>query len=188
MAPDMDKSPELIELIDHYEKWRRIYSYAGEAPPDEPDWEDNRLYFRIGYPYPDWSALVLEMAPDGLYRVLQVSTERRNEPVESLRGVFSRIEDAGKFIIYKVATSLMIGCNMDPLSWRWDDEGINPEVDIHIQSDAITKYVLREKPEAYFIMTRGDMPYSHLLPLSYDRLDAELLASFPDSVTSRVNP
>jgi hypothetical protein len=184
---DMDKSPDIAELVAHYNKWRRIYGYAGKTPPDKPDWENGRLYFRDGYPYPDWSASILEVTPDGTYRVLHASTERRQTPIESPRGTFSRIEDAGKFIVYKAATSLMIACFMDPLSWRWDDAGLDPQVDAHIQSDRVVKYVLRNNPDAYFIMTRGDMPYSHLLPLSYDELDAVLLEGFPESVTSRLN-
>ncbi|EUA39686.1 hypothetical protein I549_3914 [Mycobacterium avium subsp. avium 2285 (R)] len=34
-------------------------------------------------------------------------------------------------------------------------------------------------------MTRGDTPYSHILPLSYDELNASLLEGFPDNVVSR---
>lgn len=184
---DIYEDPDVIELIARYNKWRRIYGYAGKAAPDEPDWDSGRLYFRTGYPLPDWSAYVLEADRSGLYSVLYASTERRETPVESPQGSFSRIEDAGKFIVYKVATSLMIACFMDPLSWKWDDAGIDPRVDAQIQSDRVVRYVLRSNPEAYFIMTRGDTPYSHMLPLSYDELDAELLQSFSESVTSRVN-
>jgi hypothetical protein len=187
MALDMDKGPDVVELIARYNKWRRIYGYAGKAAPDVPDWESGRLYFRVGYPHPDWSAYILELNRDGLYRVLHASTERREIPTESPSGSFSRIEDAGKFIIYKAATSLMIACFMDPLSWKWDDAGLDPKVDAKIQSDRVVKYVLRSNPHAYFVMTRGDMPYSHMLPLSYDELDAQLLEGFPESVTSRVN-
>ncbi|VAZ76535.1 hypothetical protein LAUMK4_03019 [Mycobacterium persicum] len=185
-VPDIDDKPGVIELLDRYEKWRRIFSYSGKAPPDIPDSEGGRLYFRRGYPHPDWSAYVLERTPDDDYRVLHATTERLQTPVESSEGRFSRIQDAGKFIIYKTATSLMISCWMDPLSWKWHDAGPDPRVDARIESDRVVKYVLRSDPDAYCIMSLGDMPYSHILPLSYDELDALLLEDFPESVTSQL--
>ncbi|WP_237052042.1 hypothetical protein, partial [Mycobacterium avium] len=60
-----------------------------------------------------------------------------------------------------------------------------PKVDAQIESDRIVKYVLRSDPQSYFIMTRGDTPYSHILPLPYDELNASLLEGFPDNVVSR---
>jgi hypothetical protein len=178
--------PDVAKLLARYDAWRRIYSYAGESPPDEADWEDGRLFFRFGYPHPDWWAYVLEDA-GGDYRVSRISTERSAVPIESLKGRFSRIQDAGKFMIYEVAESLRINCRLEPLSWKWDDEGLDSHVEAQIKSDREVKYALRGNPQAYFIMTRGDMPYSHILPLSYDDLDANLLNGFSDSVVSRVN-
>jgi hypothetical protein len=184
---DIDKTHDATELIARYNLWRRIYGYAGKAAPDEPYREGGRLHFRVGYPHPEWSANVIECGADGLYRVLHVSTERRDSPIESATGIFSRLEDAGKFIIFKAATSLMISCFMDPLTWKWEDAGLDPRVDAQVQSDQVVKYVLRNNPLAYFVMTRGDMPYSHILPLSYDELDAELLDGFPEGVVSRLS-
>ncbi|MGB8391475.1 hypothetical protein [Mycobacterium sp.] len=182
-----EDDPDVAELLARYSKWRRIYGYAGESPPDEANWESGRLFFRFGYPHPDWWAYVLEGTGDGRYRVLRVSTERSITPIESSKGNFARIQDAGKFMIYEVAESLRISCRLEPLSWKWDDAGLDPQVEAHIESDRVVKYVLRSNPDAYFIMTRGDMPYSHILPLSYDELDALLLDGFPESVTSRLN-
>ncbi|BBX96767.1 hypothetical protein MLAC_20610 [Mycobacterium lacus] len=90
-------------------------------------------------------------------------------------------------MIYEVAESLRISCRLEPISWRWDDAGLDPRVDAYVQSDQVVKYVLRSNPNAYFVMTRGDVPYSHILPLSYDELDAVLLEGFPESVTARLN-
>ncbi|TAM67330.1 hypothetical protein [Mycobacterium sp.] len=178
--------PDIAELIARYNAWRRIYGYAGEASPDEAAWEDGRLSFRFGFPYPDWWAYILE-GTGGDYRVLRASTERSEVPVETPKGSFSQVRDAGKFLIYEIAESLRISCRLEPLSWKWDDEGLDPQVDAQIASDRVVKYVLRSNPDAYFIMTRGDMPYSHILPLSYDELNAYLLDGFPDSVITRVN-
>lgn len=182
-----EDDPDITELFSRYNKWRQIYGYAGESPPDEAVWDNGRLYLRFGYPYPDWWAYILEGADDGRYCVLRASTEWSIAPIESSMGIFSQIKDAGKFLIYGVAESLRINCRLDPLSWKWDDAGLDPQVDAQIESDRVVKYVLRSNPDTYFIMTRGDMRYSHILPLSYDDLDAQLLEGFPESVTSRFN-
>lgn len=172
----------ISELISRYNKWRRIYSYAGKSAPDKAEWDSGRLYFRFGYPHPDWWAFILEATVDGHYQCLRASTERSAVPIESPQGIFARIDDAGKYLIYGIAESLRIDCRLEPVSWRWDDEGLDSQVDVHIQSDRVVKYVMRNNPDAYCIMTRGDMPYSHILPLSYDELDELLLDGFPENV------
>jgi hypothetical protein len=182
-----EDDPNISEMVFRYNRWRQIYGYVGEPSPGEADWDSGRLYLRFGYPHPDWWAYILEGTDDGRYCVLRASTERTIAPVESSEGIFARIKDAGKFLIYEVAESLRINCRLDPLSWKWDDAGLDPQVEAQIESDRVVKYVLRSNPDAYFIMTRGDMRYSHILPLSYDELDAELLEGFPESVTSRLN-
>jgi hypothetical protein len=178
--------PGIAELIGRYNRWRKIYAYAGEPPPDAADLHNGRLFFRFGYPHPDWWGYILEGADGGRYRLLRASTERSATPVESSKGIFARAEDAGKCLIYEVADSLRINCRLEPVIWKWDDAGLDPQVAADIQSDKVVKYSLVSNPNAYFIMTRGDIPYSHILPLSYDELDAELLEGFPDSVTSRI--
>ncbi|MCV7124702.1 hypothetical protein [Mycobacterium lacus] len=179
--------PAVVELIDRYNRWRQIYCYAGKSAPDDADLNGGRLYFRYGYPYPDWWAFMLEATAEDHYRCLRASTERSVTPIESAQGTFARIQDAGKYMIYEVAESLRISCRLEPISWRWDDAGLDPRVDAYVQSDQVVKYVLRSNPNAYFVMTRGDVPYSHILPLSYDELDAVLLEGFPESVTARLN-
>jgi hypothetical protein len=184
----MDRNdPDIVQLVERYDKWRRIYGYAGKVAPDVPGWESGRLWFRDGYPYPDWWAYVLEAISGPRYRVLRASTERSQTPVGSLKGSFSRIHVAGKFIIYNAAICLRSACRMEMIGPKWRSTGLDPRVDAQIESDRVVKYVLRSNPDTYFIMTRGDMRYSHILPLSYDELDAQLLEGFPESVTSRIN-
>lgn len=84
----MDDNRGVIELLDRYEKWRRIFSYSGKAPPNIPDSEGGRLYFRRGYPHPDWSAYLLASTPDDDYCVLHASTERCQTTIESSEGNF----------------------------------------------------------------------------------------------------
>ncbi|SOJ55790.1 hypothetical protein MSIMFB_03269 [Mycobacterium simulans] len=71
---------------------------------------------------------------------------------------------------------------------EWRSPGLDPQVDGYVESDEGVKYVLRSNPKAYFGMTRGDAPYSHILPLSYDELDTVLLDGFAESITARLKP
>lgn len=178
--------PEIDELLRRYENWRWICNYAGNAPWDPADREDGRLHFRYGYPHPDWWGYVIETEKNSSYRVLYVSTERRITPVESAQGTFSRFQDAGKFVIYKVGAYLRSARRMEMIGPKWRADGLDPRVDTQVESDQVVKYVLRNHPDAYFIMTLGDMPYSHILPMSYDELDAVLLEGFPESITARL--
>lgn len=173
------------ELIDRYNKWRTIYGYADELAPNEPDWEDGRLYFRSGYPNPDWSAFIVEATEDGLYKVAHASTERREYPVESSRAIFSRFEDAGKYIIYEVADLLRVARQLEPLDRKWRAAGLDPRVDKVIVSEKQAKYELRENRSAFFLAYSGGVqPYNHILPLSYEQLDAALLEGFPEITAS----
>jgi hypothetical protein len=180
---DFQQSNELAELMRYHEKWSTISAKAGKAPRDEPDWEDGRLWFRDGYPHPDWSAFVIEPKEEG-FEVYRASTERRVDPVLSLQGYFSRLDVAGKFIIAKIGNYLRINSRLDPISWQWEDAGLAPEVEELIYSDREVTYRLRNDPATYCIMALGDRPYSHILPLTYGRLTRELLHGFPVDVIS----
>ncbi|WP_142239741.1 hypothetical protein [Mycobacterium sp. ST-F2] len=50
----------LRELVNRYEKWQRIYACAGRPAGNAPVWESDRLHLREGYPYPDWTAYIVE--------------------------------------------------------------------------------------------------------------------------------
>jgi hypothetical protein len=185
----MDKAdPDVIELVDRYERWRRIYRYAEKMPPNEPDWENGRLWFRYGYPYPDWTAYILQATADGGYRVFRATTERRETPAESPRGgTFARLQDAGKYIIFNVGEKLRIECRMKPINLEWADAGLDPRVDKLIIDENWAKYVLRSNPASYFTtVSRGIAPYNHILPLSYDQLDDVVLDGFPESIISQL--
>jgi hypothetical protein len=185
---DADQSdPEIIELIARYNKWRRIYRYAGKSSyaPDEPAFEYGRLWFRNGYPLPDWTAYIIEETVNHEFRVLHASTERRNLPAEAQEAVFSRIQDAGKFLTYKIATSLRVECHLESITQKWRAEGLDPRVDKSIISEDQAKYTLRSDPSIYFIAYSGGIqPYNRLLPLTYDELEEVLLEDFQPVVIS----
>ncbi|SOJ55789.1 hypothetical protein MSIMFB_03268 [Mycobacterium simulans] len=174
---------DVIQLIARYHNWRRIYRYADGEVPNEPDWVDGRLYFRNGYPYPGWSAFILEATSDRKYRVLHTSTERRNTSVESSRATFSRLQDAGKYIIYDVADALRVRLGLKPLEQKWRATGLDPRVDKIAISEKQAKYLLRSDEKVYFLAYSGGVqPYNHILSLSYDQLDTVLRDGFPKNV------
>src|SRR3954468_19840600 len=112
------------ELLDQYSKWRDAYVLAARPAPNEPDWENGRLYFRIGYPYPDWRAFIIDET-DGEDQVLNASTERSSIVTEGWKAPFSRLEDAGKYITATVADYLRIECGAEPIALRWRAEGLD---------------------------------------------------------------
>jgi len=177
---------QLEELINRYDKWRQIYAYAGQPARDAPVWEAGRLHLRRGYPYPDWTSYIVEPT-DGGYNVLTATTERRNEPLESLSGFFTDADDAGKYVIWNVGESLRMSCRLDPIMWAWEDAGLDPRVQQTSLEKYVSKYSLKSDPSRYFILQAGGVqPVNHLLPLTYGELDAQLLAGMPDSVLSHL--
>jgi hypothetical protein len=183
---DIGSDPGLEELLGRYEKWRQIYAYAGKPAMDEPYLGSGRLLFRAGYPFPGWTAYVIE-AKDGGYNVLRATTERRNEPLETLRGFFSSLNDAGKYVISNIGDSLRIDLRIDPIYWTWEDSGLDPRVIQTSVGQFVSKFELKENPSRYFVLQAGGIqPENQLLPLTYDELDELLVDGLPDSILSRL--
>ncbi len=178
----------VLELIGRYRRWRRIYHLTGNSgsSPDEPDWENGKLYFRRGYPYPEWSAYVIEASDVGAFYVLRASSEHRNAAVEMPEVEFSRFEDAGKYIIYKTVSNLRVECHMESIARSWRADGLDEQVvKIPIASDR-AKYMLQSDPAVYFIAFAGGIqPYNRILTLSYDELEIQLQRGFPASILSQ---
>lgn len=173
------------DLISHYERWRRIYSYADKPTWDEPAWENGRLNLRHGYPYPDWRGYVIESNDSG-FNVLRVSTERRNDPHEGIVGFFSRLEDAGKYLLFNIGENLRIEIRLDPIEWSWPD-GLDPRVGQTPLGKYVSKYHLSSEPDSYFVLQVGGIqPENRLLPMTYDELDSALLEGMPESIMSRL--
>lgn len=181
-----DSRDDFAELISRYRKWRRIYSNAGQPAPDEPEWESGRLNFRSGYPYEGWTAYILEPKDSG-YEVLRATTERRTEPSENPLAFFSHVEEAGKYIIWKSAVGVRVALRLPSVSQAWRAEGLDPRVKQISLDTYVSKYELKDDPSRYFVLRAGGVqPENRLLPLSYDELDALLLAGMPESVTSQL--
>ncbi|MCV7257081.1 hypothetical protein [Mycobacterium shimoidei] len=178
--------PEFPKLIDQYNKWRSIYSYAGQPAGDEPLWEHGRLHFRYGYPLEGWTAYIIEPKDNG-YEVLRTTTERHSESSESLMAFFTNIEDAGKYIIWYTGDNLRTKCHLDPIEWVWADAGLDPRVRQISLDKFVSKFELKDDPNRYFVLQAGGVqPENHLLPLTYDELDTLLLGGMPASITSHL--
>ncbi|MCV7347337.1 hypothetical protein [Mycolicibacterium rhodesiae] len=175
---------EWQNLLARYEKWRRVYALAGKAPRDDPVWEAGRLHLRSGFPYPGWAGFILQPNDVG-WAVLRVTSERRNEPLESLCGVFSSVDEAGKYIVLKVGEYLRIDLRLDPIEWAWEDSGLDQRVRQLSIEQYVSRFELKDDPSRYFVLQVGGVqPVNKLLTLSYDELDALLLEGMPESVLS----
>ncbi|WP_328352484.1 hypothetical protein OG976_19855 [Mycobacterium sp. NBC_00419] len=176
----------LNQLVAQYDKWRRIYSLLGELPRDEAVWDGTRLHLRAGYPQPGWTGYIIEPEGSGC-SVSAVTSERRNEPIESLSGYFSSVDDAGKYIVLKTGESLRIRLRLDPIEWGWEDAGLDHRVRQVSLDRYVSKFELKDDPSTYIVLqVGGDQPESKLLTLTYNELDDLLLDGMPESVLSQI--
>lgn len=176
------------ELIDRYNRWRDAYLHAGQPAPNEPDWQDDRLYFRIGYPYPDWRAFIIDETECG-YKVSSASTERSALATEAWKATFSQLEGAGKFIIATIADYLRIECNAQPIALRWRAEGLDPRVTKEELPDGLAKYYVSYDVGVYMISAaRGIKPEHHVLPITYDDLNRILTDGLRGDIAQALSP
>lgn len=143
--------PGMARLVTRYGKWRRIYSLAARMPRDEPVWEHGRLHLRAGYPRPGWTGYVIKPEGEGC-SVFTVTRERSNQPLESLCGVFSSIDDAGRYITLKVGEALRIRLRLDPVEWAWEDAGLNHHVRQVSLGRYVTKFELKDDPARSLVL------------------------------------
>lgn len=173
LAPD---NLQVAELLARYNRWRDIYTQTRVPAWDNPELAAGKVYFRHGYPHPDWYGFVISQDANDDFAVLNVSTERRNTPVEGVDTTFSSIREAGKYLINKIGDYLRIQRRLDPISWSFRDAGMSLEVEKVLIIEKFARYQLRESPETYFITgARGISWTNWLLTLSYDELDSQLL-------------
>ncbi|MUM09045.1 hypothetical protein B5P44_30205 [Mycobacterium sp. CBMA 213] len=180
-SPESQADPQLNELVSRWQKWRRIYAYAGQPAHDEPVWESGQLHLRHGYPFPGWTSYIVEAA-DGGYYVMTATTERRNNPLEGSAGFFTHADDAGKYIIWNIGEDLRLDCRLDPIAWAWEDGGLDVRVHCTPRAEFVSRYELISDPSRYFILRAGGIqPENHLLPLTYDELESQLLDGMPET-------
>ena len=172
--------PHLDKLISRWQRWRRIYTSAGQPAHDEPRWEAGRLHLRHGYPLPGWTSYIVDPA-DGGYYVLTATTERRNSPLEASAGFFIDADDVSKYIIWNLGETLRMNCRLDPIAWAWEASGLDARVRWTPRAEYVSKYELITDPSRYFILRAGGIqPENRLLPLTYDELESRLFDGMPE--------
>ncbi|WP_255784135.1 hypothetical protein [Mycobacteroides abscessus] len=114
-----------------------------------------------------------------------MTTERRIDPAEYLDAYFSRLEDAGKYVIWNNGESVRMHVGLRPITRMWREEGLDPRVEKVPVSEGIARYQLKADPDVYLdAFSGGIKPENRLLPLTYDELDAVLQEGMPESVTA----
>lgn len=187
-GPTPSTDPHLDKLISRWQRWRRIYTSAGQPAHDEPRWEAGRLHLRHGYPLPGWTSYIVDPA-DGGYYVLTATTERRNSPLEASAGFFTDADDVSKYIIWTLGETLRMNRRLDPIAWAWEDSGLDARVRWTPRAEFVSKYELIADPSRYFILrTGGIQPENRLLPLTYDELVDQLLDGMPEELRSETSP
>lgn len=202
---------DFIEVIDRFDKWRTIAISLGLRPYDAPDFENGRLYFRSDYTeqvskWPpareqgDWGAYIIETTPTGFFCVVRsLWHERAPQRTERPEALFSRAEDAGKYVIAQAADEIHVGLRLESQFLKWEAQGLGPSIDIETPSDDDlqefikripgitvssarqhrTKYKLVGHPEVFAVTSSGNGPYMHVLTLSFDQLDSQLANGLP---------
>ena len=176
-----------VRNFDHWRAaWLRCFQTQDWTPAEV---EGDRVYFRRGFPHPDWSAYGIDVSTD-LAVVLSLTTERRNEPLVSVEAVFSRTEDAEKFVIATIADLVRIAAKQEPIFWQWEDAGIDPRLGVAKVTDsdlAVCKEIrgLSHLPAAevftcYFtagdkasfgLVSNANAPLSRVILMSFDDMD-----------------
>ena len=182
MACEQDRGFE--ELLARYEFWRKIALNTGLLAVDEPTWEAGRLFLREGYPYDGWTGYVVDQESDG-YRVSMISTERQVDPVENPVVFCSDVEEAGKYVVWKVGSATRIALKLPSIVRDWRAAGLDPRVRQISEGQYVSRYELIEDPDRFFTTLRsgGVQPENHLLPISYDELNEVLLEGLPVHIT-----
>ncbi|ORA21958.1 hypothetical protein BST12_10695 [Mycobacterium angelicum] len=149
----------------------------------------------------------MEPTTEGYYKVVHsLWHERASERSEDVVAVFSKIADAGKYVILRVGDSCRMYLDLETLPIKWRASGLNPRIRITTPADEALNYVVKISPG-----TRKSFAVQHLkqysldddashfafaypsaeldmqvLSLSYGKLNALLMDGFPESILSKI--
>lgn len=218
MAIDISAEYGFTELTAYYELWRKIANAAGSGPYDEAAQEDGRVFFRSDYSdkvkkWPDWvesgywGAWIITPTKDGYFAVLSsLLHERQNQRDEDLHVVFSKIADAGKYVVMRIGDSARVNLRLKSLFVKWDDRGIDNQILVEPADQAaidflnrespalekgfadkyLKKYTLGSDPGSYGFALPEEQPRMEVLAQSFDELTAALLDGMPENIISQV--
>lgn len=186
----MSERDLFADTVGSYESLRTEWSHVFRTQ----EWlaaeiEDGRVWFRRDYPHPDWTAYAIDTGT-GSAVVLSVSTERRNVPLISVEAVFSRVEDAGKYIVATIGDLFRITARKNPIFWEWEDAGIAPNINITRVDDAdlalcreisgvqhqpasqfFKRYSVNGLQEISGLISDANAPLSRVMLLSFDEIN-----------------
>ncbi|AKS35377.1 hypothetical protein AFA91_29610 [Mycolicibacterium goodii] len=191
----------ISEVIDELNYWRRIQRHLGLIEYDEPDSDGKRLYFRSGYQegldwkhwrqYGEWSAYIIESTNDGCYLVKHSTKgERSADRVERVQAVFTRFDDAGKYIVGRMGNAVRVDLGMESVIVRWEHDGADPRLKIEdptadqlrFMSDVcagikpgtferhLRRFSLVADPEIYALPVPSQIPMMNVIPLELEDL------------------
>lgn len=193
-ARTLSGEPGLETLLDHYDAWRRRWALltGRDSSRNAPDLSDGQLWFRDGFPHPDWTARIIQSSNVG-FAVCRATTERTTSPRISADAVFSHFEDAGKFLIAHFGDMLRRECNLEPRLREWRRSGLSDEL---CKSDSdqsvvdfiadfndigqgdiqrlVHQYSVKAEPDRRAYLASSEEPRSRVLTLTYNQLDAVL--------------
>ena len=171
------------------------------------------MYFRSGYTegitrYPrwdqsgEWSAYIIEPSDRGYALVLHSAKgERDTQHKERVRVAFTRVEDAGKFIIAAIGNSIRVKTGLDSVVAQWRDREVDTRIQrakttpeqlsfmldvcVGIQPGFLEKHLeqfyLQELPSIYALPLPSEVSLMNILPLTYDQLDELLARGLPNA-------
>jgi hypothetical protein len=201
----------MIDVVQRLNRWRSIQQALNASTYDEPTWENGKLYFRNGYAdgidkwahwaeTGDWSAYIIEPTPAGFFNVKQSRKgERAVRRSENIRVAFTRLEDAAKYVIARVANSLRVSLGLSSIVIKWEEAGLDrrlhvgdvtPEQLKYMQKECVgirpgvleqhlRRYYVAENKDAYALPLPSEVPLMNVLALTFDELDAQLTHGMP---------
>jgi hypothetical protein len=203
---EMNRS--IAEAVQAFDRLRDVQRNVGVQPYDPAKQDGSRLYFRTKYregiekgwadwdTRGEWSGYAIDWAHGGFEVVFTRKPERSANRAESVQAIFTRLEDAAKFIIANVGDSLRVDNGLKTLFLRWQDLGLDERIGQTVPSEPelqrmidllppgkeelvrnhLQKFFLRADPSAHAIAFPGVKPYMNVMPLTYGDLEDELLA------------
>lgn len=136
---NLDAEVGFADAIKHYSFWRKIANEACRGSYDEPDRQNDRMYFRSDYSeklkkWPewaesgDWGAWIIDRVPDYFCVLSSLKHERAAQRDESIKVFFSKFSDAAKYVIMRIGDSVRVDLRLTSQFVKWDDRGPSPRI------------------------------------------------------------
>ncbi|WP_328352500.1 hypothetical protein OG976_19880 [Mycobacterium sp. NBC_00419] len=207
-SPGNEMNRFVAEAVRAFDRLRDAQRNAGLQPYDPAEQDGSRLYFRTKYregieqgranwrSRGEWSGYAIDWAHGGGYEVVFTrKPERSSKRAESVQAIFTRLEDAAKFIIANVGDSLRVDDGLQTLFLIWQDLGLDERISKTAPAEAecqrmidllppgkedlvrkhLEKFVLGAVPDVQSIGFPGVRPYMNVMPITYGDLENQLL-------------